>query len=201
VSIWALLLVIAIYTGGLWFFIPLVALLLAYSIIFVPIIISKYNLPTWIKNHNALWSIALYTLLMILLFIVINIYTASTTTDTFGWVFTIALPILAFLLLPIYATIIISEYIKINWVFKTSTITLVWLVAYTINYFLLYALGVDTTNQGMFWQANFSTWTPAGTMVAANVNLILNIVGLTAVVAFAIVGIILASKKKSKCTN
>lgn len=186
-GLYLLLGVICIYTNGNWFLVPMFALLFAYSIIFTPLIIKTY-LPAKLKKHNAFLSIAINAVILFLLLLIIDLYIWQNGA-AFGWCFTKGLPIELFWLVPIFATVVILRYAKINWPFKTSGITAIWLVMYNV---FMYGFGIllnIETNNGKFWQANLSGWSTEA-LITANIMLIVNVAILIAALGFAALGYI-----------
>ena len=113
-----LLLVCCIYTGGDWFFIPAISVLLGLIIIFVPIYISKLSVFSKIEKYNDFMSVAIDFVVLNVLLIVINIY----TVQGFGWwYFKVALPIVSYLYLAINVLLCV-RFFKFNKLIKTSII-------------------------------------------------------------------------------
>jgi len=155
-SLLLLLAVINIFSGTpVWFVIPLMALIFVYSLIFVPLLIKAY-LPK-LSRHNAVISTAISFVVLFLMLIVINAYTALAGDDSFGWAFTIALPVLLFWSLAVFGAIVLIRYAKINWAFKTSIFVLAYLVFITSFMPFASLLGIETDGDN-FWQVNFSRW-------------------------------------------
>ncbi len=113
--------VCCIYTGGNWFFIASLSVLLGLIIVFLPIIIAKYELFSKIKKFNDFVSIGIDFLLLNILLVVINAYTIKNGYADKWWYFTIALPIVAvvYLVLNILLSI---RLIKTNRFIKSSII-------------------------------------------------------------------------------
>jgi hypothetical protein len=181
-ALYLLLGVCCIYTKGNWFFIPVFALLFAWSIIFAPLLVKVY-LPQIFKKHNAVFSITVNAILLFILFIVIDLYNWS------GWSFTKGLPILLFWLVPIYGIAGLLRYAKINWAFKTSVIISIFLVWCNIS-------RIKTAN-GQFYEADLARWSNE-TLINANIMLLCNIGLLAFVAAFGIIGGIFAYKLSCK---
>lgn len=194
-SLYLLLGICAIYTKGNWFFVPMFALLLAYSIIFTPLLIKAY-LPRIMKKHNALFSITINAVVLFFMLVVIDLYTLQNDINAFGWSFTKGLPIMLFWLVPIFVTILILQYVKMNWTFKTSSIIAIWIVLYNIFYVALLGLGIENTN-GRFWQANLLKWSNE-TLISANVILLVDFVALISVICFAVLGCMFWRRNKRK---
>lgn len=113
--------VCCIYTGGNWFFIASLSVLFGLVIVFLPIIIAKYDVFPKIKRFNDFVSIGVDFLFLNILLIVINAYTIKNGYADKWWYFTIALPVVAavYLVLNILLSI---RLIKTNRFIKSGTI-------------------------------------------------------------------------------
>jgi transcriptional regulator with XRE-family HTH domain len=181
-SLFLLLGVIAIYVSGDWFFVVVSALMLAYTIIFSPILIAFEKFPKFVKRHNVIISLCVDIIALLLLLTVINIYAGGA-----AWVIAVGLPIIAFCLIPVFATAVVIRYVRINAFYKTSVIIFIWAVFHNfINpYINLFAEEKGTV--GRFWMSNIAVWnTPEA--IANNVSLFTNIAAILAVIAFAVCG-------------
>ena len=115
--------VCCIYTGGNWFWIPVLSILLGLTIIFAPIFIAKYEVFAKIRKYNDFISVAVDFLLLNILLIVINTYTLTNGYADEWWYFKIALPIVFCVYLAL--NIIMSvRFLKTNRFLKTSVILL-----------------------------------------------------------------------------
>ncbi|MDR0384147.1 MAG: helix-turn-helix domain-containing protein [Christensenellaceae bacterium] len=190
-----LLAVASIYVNGNgWFFVASCALLLGYSILFTPLLITFDKFPQIMKKHNALFAVTIDLVFLLLLLGVTNAYTnVNKITDTF-WFGKLALPIVGICLIPVYATILIAKYTKLNWACKTSLYIIIWTaIANLINPIVILFGGEG--GDGYFWKADFNTWiTPEA--INNNVHCLLVITAGLAVLLFGLTGIILTSKKK-----
>lgn len=189
-----LLAVCAIYTGGNWFWIPVLSVMLGLVIIFVPIYISKYAVFKNVKKFNGFVSIAIDFIALNILLAVINIYTAINGYSSTLWFFSIAFPIVVY----IYAVLnilIAIRYIKINKLLKTSIIlTLVNLFTYGIAPLVKLQKERDGFN---VFKANFSNWS-VEISLERNINCIIFLTILFLSVVFLICGLILHLKRKNK---
>ena len=113
--------VCCVYTKGDWFWIASLAVLFGLTILFAPIYISKYALFAKIRGYTDFVSVGVDFLLLNLLLIVINIYTASNGYTERWWYVTTALPIV-FVIYCMLNVLLSVRLFKINRFFKTSII-------------------------------------------------------------------------------
>lgn len=115
--------VCCIYTGGNWFWIPSVSILLGLTIIFAPIYIAKYDVFKKIKKYNDFVSVAIDFLILNILLVVINVNTLINGNAGGWWFFRIALPITAgvYLILNLLMGV---RFLKTNRFIKTGIILL-----------------------------------------------------------------------------
>ena len=187
-----LLLVCNIYTKGNWFFIASISVLLALVIVFLPIIICKYNFPKIIKKFNAYISLFADFVLLLLLLLIINLYVNGT------WFFNFALPLCVVILL-ISFLIISVKYIKINRFLKASLVLLICDIV-----FLLLPL-FNKIVQGRFpnsnsiinnlFNSNLADWSTSQ-LISDNSMLIVFFMLLFATIILLIIGIVNLVKSK-----
>ena len=186
-----------VYTGGNWFWIPVLSVLLAYIIIFVPIYISKYEIFSKLRKYNDFLSIGIDFLALNVLLIVINMYTSINGYSTTVWYLHIALPILLYVYLSINLLLCI-RFLKLNGLLKTSLIlTLSNVFVYIIPMFIHVQnpdFQRELADMNVF-QANFACWQPA--FIERNIHCILFLTVLTTALVFLIFGLI-ANAKKTK---
>lgn len=104
----ALLAACCIYTGGDWFFTAFLSVTLGMSVVFVPLILLDKVFPEKVRKHNALISLSIDSLLlMILCGVVCNNKI-------------LALTVCVFELILVWLIMITIRYIKINGFFKTA---------------------------------------------------------------------------------
>ncbi len=123
-SLELLLGVCCIYTGGNWFLIPSLAVLLAIIIVFAPIYIAKYDVFQKIRRYNDFISIAGDFLMLNILLIVINAYTLINGYGVKWWYLSIAFPIVLVVYLVINLFLCV-RFLKINKLLKTSILLFV----------------------------------------------------------------------------
>lgn len=170
-----------------WFFVVVFALTFSASVLFAPHLLHRH-LPKALARHTPLLSIALDTLALFLMLVVIDLQ------NWVGWSFTIALPILAFWVAAICASTAILQYLKINWAFKTASVTALFLLVANTFHFLLLGLNIESNNP-QFWHANFAKWGNED-LINSNVYLIINLALIAIIAAFSIVGFVRQRVKK-----
>lgn len=108
VSLNALLAGCCIYTGGDWFFTAFLSVTFGMAVVFVPLILWDKTFPEKIRKHNALISLSIDSVLLIVLCMFL-------VTDKIQ-----ALAICAFELILVWLSMIVIRYIRINGFFKTA---------------------------------------------------------------------------------
>lgn len=193
--------VCCIYTGGNWFFIPTLATLLGLIIIFMPIIISKYEIFAKIRRFNDFISIAIDFVLLGILLTVINVFTFVNGYSDAWWVWSIALPIVAVVYL-ILNLLLSARFLKINRFLKTS------IILFLINAFLyLPPLFLKSKNEALqreiddanILNANLLSWQIE--QIEANVHLLICLTLLLLAVSFLVVGLIRNAISKNKISE
>ena len=183
--------VCCIYTGGNWFWIASLSILLGLIIIFTPIYIAKYEVFSKIKKYNDFISIAVDFLILNILLIVINAYTLTNGYTDGWWYFEIAFPIVLSVYLAL--NIIMSvRFLKTNRFLKTSVILLL------SNAFLyLPPLFIKVKNPEIqkeigeinIFKANLFSW-QIGVTLEQNIHLIICLTLLFLALVFLTVGLI-----------
>lgn len=197
-SLSLLLGVCCIYTSGNWFWIASLSVLLGMVIVFIPIIIAKYNVFLKIKKFNDFISIAIDFIMLNLLLIVIYSFTISNGYSYDNWYFKIALPIVLFIYL--FLNILLSvRFLKINRLLKTSIVLFLIDVLYLIMPFIkvdnIYVQ--EEINQTNIFKANFANWRMELPMVN-NIHCIIFLVIMTLSIVFLTTGLINYFKRKNK---
>lgn len=198
IALCILLAVCCVYTHGDWFWIASISVLFGLVVIFMPIYISKYKIFTRIKRYNDFVSIGIDFVILNVLFIVINNYTANNGFTTSPWYLTVALPIS--LVVYVVLNILLSvRFLKVNKLLKTSIILLlinvfVYIIPMNIkinNSYVQYE--IDSLN---IFKADFSNWSIEQTL-ERNIHCIifLSILGLGLV--FGVIGLIKQIKYKN----
>ncbi len=199
-SLILLLGIISIYSkGDGWFYIVTFSLILFYSMVFTPLLIKTEKVPKLMKEYNALSSLTINAILLIILLGVINIYTNVVGNDKSFWFISIALPITLILLIPVYATTIILQTKKINWSFKTSITILIWTTVLNIMNPIVGLFVDNDSDTGYFWKANLKIWSTTQD-INNNIFLIITLVFGTIAFVFMIVGV-LKLKRLNKTIN
>ena len=194
-----LLAVCCIYTGGNWFFIPAISVLLGLVMIFVPIYIAKYEIFSKIRKYNDFISVGISFIVLLVLLVVINIYTAVNNYSNLAWSVIYAIPIA--LIVYIVLNLMMSvKFLKLNKLLNTSIIlTLVNLFVYVVPMFL------KVENQSLqkaindvnILKANFANWNPS-VCLENNIHLIIFLLLLITSVSFLVSGLVIRSKRKNK---
>ena len=194
VALCVLLATCAIYTGGDWFWIASMSVLLGLAIIFMPIYISRYEIFRKIKKYNDFVSIAIDFIILNVLLIVINAYTGGKC-----WYLNTALPIV-FVIYLVLNILMSVRFLKINRFLKTSIIlSLIDLFLYAPPLFIkvnnpLVQKEIDSIN---IFNADLTRWI-VDTTLEANIHLIIFLSILATASTFFLVGIIRHSKMKSR---
>lgn len=182
-----------IYTGGDWFFIPVISVLLGLIIIFAPIYISKLSVFSKIKKYNGFISIAIDFIVLNILLIVINIYTLS----DFGWWYVkIALPIVAYVYLAINVLLCV-RFFKFNKPLKTSIILFLTAAFVYVPPMLIKVENPETQKEiddANILFANLSNWEANGN-IENNVHLIIALSVIFISALFLAAGMLYKKKK------
>ena len=190
--------VCCIYTSGYWFWIPTLATLLGLIIIFMPIIISKYEIFAKIRKYNDFISVAIDFVFLGILLTVINVFTLVNGYSDAWWVWSIALPIMAVVYL-ILNLLMSVRFMKINRFLKTS------IILFLSNAFLyLPPLFLKSKNDALqreiddanIFNANLLSWQIE--QIETNVHLLVCLTLLTLAVSFLVVGLIRNATSKNK---
>lgn len=188
-----------IYSNGQWsVLIPGISVAYAYIIVFLPIIIARYNLPEHIKKNNALISIAVDWIWLLGLLAYICVYNRG------DWFFGLALPICGVcLLLPVIVVLILQK-LKTNAFIKAGLLFLtcfLWnnIIGYTVNA-LLNGRGWSGKGNWNPFGANFSIWTVE--YISCNVQAIVSLSLLAVAFVLLVVGMtVRLSANKNNAKN
>ena len=196
-SLCLLLGVCCLYTGGNWFWVTFLSILLGLVIVFVPIFISKYKFFSKIKKFADFISIGTDFVMLNALLYVINSFTITNGYSNYNWYLRIALPIVLGIYL--YLNILLAiRFLKINRLLKTS------IILFLINtlYLVTPIIRVDDINvqkeinQTNIFQADFGNWKPEITL-ENNIHCIIFLTITTLSIIFLITGIIRHMKNKN----
>ena len=188
--------VCCLYTGGDWFMIPVVSVLLGMVIIFCPIYIAKLEVFKKIRKYNDFVSLAVDFVVLNVLLIIVNCYSVSHDYISFSWYFKFGLPISLFYYL-VLNVLISVRFLKVNKILKTSIILgLIELFTFVPPLF------VKSENKNLqqeiddfnIFNANLSDW--HGSMIDKNVSLIVFLTILGVALVFLTAGLILHIKNK-----
>ena len=188
--------VCCIYTGGNWFLIASLSVLLGLIIVFTPIYISKFSIFAKIRRLNGFISIALDFIVLNLLLIVINIYTIENGYNNF-WYIKIAFPIVLYIYL-VLNLLLAVRFLRTNKCLKTGIIfSLINAFIYVPPFFIK---ATDTSFQKeiddmIVTKANLLSWEVEVTL-ENNIHLIICLTFLVLSIIFLIVGLVRHFRKK-----
>jgi len=183
--------VVNIYTGGTWFFIPVVAVAFALITVFTPIYITKYNVFKTIRMYADYISVFISFVFLNILLIVINAYSNG------SWYLKIALPICLAVLIVVNLLLCV-RFLKVNKLIKTSIILFL-----TSLFVYIPPLFIKVKNtfiqkeiaQLNIFNANFSKWVVDANL-ETNIHCIIFITLLILSVLFLIFGLISNKKRR-----
>ena len=183
--------VCCIYTGGNWFWIPTLSVLLGLTIVFVPIYISKYEIFAGVRKFNDFVSIFIDLVALNILLFVINIYTRVNNYAQGWWYFSIALPIVLSIYLAVNLLLCV-RFLKLNRFLKTSIILFLIDLIYLLPVFIRVESPelqkeIDSAN---IFKADLSSWQINATL-ENNVHLIIALTFLLLAVVFFAVGLLI----------
>ena len=191
--------VCCIYTGGNWFFIASLSVLLGLIIVFAPIYIARYKCFAKINKFNDFASVGMDFVLLNLLLVVIDRYTVANGFAEGSWYLKLAFPIASAVYL-ILNLLLCVRFLKVNRFIKTSAILFaIDAILYLPPMFLRvnnpWAQGeIDDAN---ILKADFSCW-QADACLENNVNLIVFLSLLLISLSFLAVGLILHFRRDRK---
>ncbi len=182
--------VCCIYTSGNWYYVATISILLGLTIIFLPIIISKYKIFNKIKKFTDFVCVFVDFVLLNVLLIIIENYTGLT------WYLSLALPIVLVVYL-IINLLLCVRFLRLNKLIKTSILlTLITIFTYIPPTFIKVnnlALQKEIEDINIL-NANLSTW--AGDIIGTNVHLIIFLTLILTAIIFLISGLIKNLKNK-----
>lgn len=189
----------ALYTGGDWFWIPVLSVLLGLLIVFTPIYIAKYDVFARVRKYNDFISVAVDFVMLNILLGAINVYTAVNGYASIRlWYFSIALPIVVtvYLILNLFLCV---RFLRINKLLKTSVILSMVSALYVPVGFIKVknpALQAEIDDANIF-AADFSNW-QSSIFIERNVHCIvfLSLLGVAAI--FLLAGLLYGLKKKHR---
>ncbi len=197
-SLCLLLGVCCLYTGGNWFWVASLSVLLVIVIVFTPIYISKYKVFSKINKFNDFISIGIDFVMLNLLLIGIYSFTITNGYTYNNWYLKIALPIV--LSVYLFLNILLSvRFLKINRLLKTSII----LFLIDILYLIVPFIKVDNINvqeeinEINIFKANFYNWKTEFPM-NNNIHCIIFLTIMTLSIVFFITGLMSRLRRKNK---
>lgn len=188
-SLILLLLTCSIYTGGGWFLLSLVSVILGLSVIFLPFILNSIWLPNPLSNQKTLLCFTIDTVLLIVLLFVCDIYTQG------AWFYNTALPIAAFGLILPWTMMVIIRYTKMNIFFKAAGCFAAGAVFHYFSQGVINRiLGIRPYSFG--FQCDFSDWTES--YISGNINAIVFFTLLVITILFLFAGIRVMTQTPSR---
>ena len=192
--------VCCIYSRGDWFWIATLSIIFGFVIIFAPTYISNFRIFSKIKKYVDFVSVGVSFVTLNVLLVAINIYSVvNKYTSNKYWYFTIALPIVLIIYL-ILNVLMSVRFLKINGFLKTSIILLlINMILYVLPQFVKvenHNLQTEI-NQANIFKANFSNWSPYGTL-ENNIHFIVALSIFALAIIFLVVGLILHKRYKNK---
>ena len=128
--------VCCIYSHGNWFIIPVLSILFAFVIVFVPIYLSKYKIFEKVRWYKDFVSVAAAFVMLNILLIAIDIYCVVNAYSETHWYLSIGFPITLACYL-ILSLMMCVRFLKLNKLIKTSFvlffIDLLYLIVPLIN--------------------------------------------------------------------
>ncbi len=186
-SLSLLLMTCNIYTGGNWFFVAFVGVILGLLFLFLPLVLYSVELPHYFKNKKTLIYFTVISLLLIILLYVCNAYTGG------NWFFSIALPIAMFSMLLFWGMMLIVRYTKFNiWIKIAGCFGLGSAFHYTVQGYIDYLLKEETYYIG--FRFDLMNWSEK--YVSDNINVIVFSVLILTAILFLIAGIVLSNKDR-----
>lgn len=189
--------VCCIYTGGNWFIVPTLSVLLGLVIIFMPIFIAKYDIFAKVRKFNDFVSVFIDFIFLNVLLFATNVYTNVNSTVSDWWYVKIALPIVLviYLILNLFLCV---RFLRVNRFIKTSIIMFLINVIYLSPSFIkvkIHSLQKEIDQNNIF-RADLSSWTLNDTL-ECNVHLIVFLSILLLGAVFLTVGLIRHFKLKN----
>jgi len=170
-SLLLMLLVIALYTQGNWFFAAATPILFSASVLFGPYVISKLPLSGFVARHKGLLAMAINTLLLFAVIVVSGLH-AQVGVDFWGQAFAITVVCLT---LP-WSLFLSIRYLKANVLTKTGLCLVLVSLCFSIIQIAtdLIILG---TWESRFVDANLLVWDGGVVITNANIHLLILLVG------------------------
>ncbi len=200
ISLCLLLGVCCLYTGGNWFFVATISVLLGISCIFTPIYICKFKVFEKIKKFGDFVSVGVDFVLLNVLLIICDFYSVGHNHTANHWYLNIGLPI-AFAVYMALNILMSVRFLKANKCIKTSII----LILIDILYFIVPFIKVKNSyaqqdiNDINIFKADFSNWN-AEFPVENNIHFIIFLSLLVIGIGFLVAGLLIRIKKTKKTT-
>ncbi len=190
--------VCCLYTGGGWFFIAAVPIVVSFSCVFLPIYTKVYRFPEIIKRHSEFFCLAINGLLAVAMIFVIQGYTLKYGFTSLRWATAVALPLMIFGAAIAASIIFLCKYLPACKCFRASAVLFFLAVILPAGEF-----GVDKLLTAVFGFAGQSTYRPdlsqwTGDYVNNNVQLLIFLTLVLLSVIFLLVGIFRRKREKTK---
>ncbi len=182
-----LLMTCCIYTGGDWFFISYMPVLFSAVIIFLPIVLTRLDLPSPLCNQKTLITFIVDTFMIFLL-----VGGCLKHNGKFADFYPKAVPIILISIAYAWAIMIIIRYVRVNKLFKTAICMIISAVEITIINPLLNIILLNEPFKLLKFNLNkFSSQE----YINGNINLIVVISFFLLAVLFTMGGILLTVKR------
>ena len=189
VSLNILLLTCCIYTNGNWFFVAFAAILFAFSVVFLPLLLRGISLPGRAGSHKTLISVAVDTVLLFILVFAGLTYTGH----SIDYIFKTAYPTCAFCVILPWIFVVVIRYIRFNGFYKTSACIAVTGV---FTFFCNTVIGVLIERKPFIIPPfNLSQWN-TDEIIGQNVMFIILASALLFALLFAIAGAIVSIRRR-----
>lgn len=186
ISLTLLMWVCSLYTGGSWFLVAFVSVLLGMVILFFPFAVRDIRLPGALSSHKALLCFAVDTVLLVVLITVCSIYTGTVET-----LFSMWLPVTGVGLIVPWLFMLVIRYIKVNSYFKAAICFVISGIFIALCNPVLSVIIDGNPFQPMLF--NYTNWSED--FINGNINLLIAAICIIAAVNFIGKGIEASSKK------
>ena len=181
VSLFLLLLICNIYSGGSWFIVAFMGVLLGITLIFMPYVLYNIWLPDVFTKHKALIYFSIESFLLFLLLLVCDLYSNG------GWFIKSGLPIALFCLLVPWGMMFVIRYLNIHAFLKAAACFGILSAFYYCVQGVISAILGDG-EYGLGFPFDFTNWSES--YFDGNINMIIFLVLFSFTLLFLILGII-----------
>ncbi|MDR0308360.1 MAG: zf-HC2 domain-containing protein [Coriobacteriales bacterium] len=190
VSLLLLLMTSCIYTGGSWFFVATIPVLLGLSVMFTPYVLSQHPRPGFITRHKGLLAMLANTLLLYGVILVSGLYIGGGYLDF--WRPALLITSLS-ALLP-WAFFLVIRYLKVNGLVKAGICTILGGMFFSAYSGLVNCIVAGSFGDYLIVNANLFIWNL--NILSANISLSILVFGVAVGVIFLLIG--LFAKKKEE---